>query len=389
MQRVIRLVLTALRRAYEFRHPQALRPYLEVIGGIVGLSLVLGLLGSYQDVLPPDALYLLLVLALALRWGLRVGLVSSLLSVAAENLVNPDQLPTRSLLRILVYLLTYTAVTVTVGLLASFHRAERLRAEEAAMHEKAAAEHQRRMVGILAHDLKAPLTAARGYVELALRSVDRGQNDHARKSLTVSLSQLDRLSGMITNLVEASRLEQEALKLSAVSLQEAIERAVTASAADQQHPILFDAMTAEGLAVRADGTALNRILDNLLANATKYSPPGKPVMVSVRGSRTDGEHLVIQTRVSDRGIGIPENEREMIFAPYYRGSNRGNAAGTGVGLYICRGLAQKMGGTLTYESNPGGGSVFVLALPSVGALDRVVATSPEVDEQRGVAVATH
>jgi K+-sensing histidine kinase KdpD len=71
--------------------------------------------------------------------------------------------------------------------------------------------------------------------------------------------------------------------------------------------------------------------------------------------------------VSDRGIGIAPEEADKIFAPYYRGANQPLATGTGVGLYICRELAQKMGGALSYEPRPGGGSLFRLRLAASAA----------------------
>lgn len=381
MRTVLERLTTLVQQAYAYRHPNAIRPYLEACVSIVSLSIFLKVAEPIQDFLPPDVLYLLLVMTLALRWGLRVGTVSSLLSVAAENIVNPDQIPTQSVGRALVYLLAYTAVTFTVGILASFNRAGRLSAQEAAMRERAAAEHQRRMIGILAHDLKAPLTAARGYIELGLRQHQDSQNTRTTHSLKIALLQLDRLTNMITNLVEASRMEQQSLTLHAVPLRDVLSRAVTTYSADV--PILFDALSAEGLAVRADLAALSRILDNLLSNAVKYSSSSQPIQLLIRPGVTPGNPTVA-IRICDRGIGVPPEEREQIFTPYYRGSNHGSATGTGVGLYICRVLAQKMNGSLHYEENPGGGSVFVLTLPLV-ALAGQRASSQAGDNQETAA----
>jgi signal transduction histidine kinase len=86
----------------------------------------------------------------------------------------------------------------------------------------------------------------------------------------------------------------------------------------------------------------------------------------------------VQIQVADPGIGVPAGEREKIFAPYYRGSNQHFAAGTGVGLYICRELAHKMGGSLRYAPNPDGGSLFRLRLERVASPPPAAAPAPSI-----------
>jgi signal transduction histidine kinase len=353
-------MVRAFRSAYEQRHPYRLRPFLECVASIGLLWAALALLEQGAGVVAPGSPYLLVILALALRWGLRVGLVSSLLAVLAEEIglpakaVGPAPVP-----HALTHFILYAAVALSVGVLASFYRRERLLAERAAEQERHAAEYQRRMVGILAHDLKAPITAVRGYMELARRHDRLGQRERADEALAIALGQVDRLTGMITNLVEASRIEQEALSLLAVALGPALNRLVTTFSSDPLHPLVVDILATEEIGVQSDPTALDRILDNLLSNAVKYSPEGGAIRISVRPH--DDSVLI---SISDQGIGVPIEEREKIFAPYYRGSNQHFATGAGVGLYICRELASKMGGSLCYAPNPGGGSLFTLTLIS-------------------------
>jgi signal transduction histidine kinase len=351
-------MVRAFRSAYEQRHPYRLRALLECVAGVGLLWAALAMLEKGAGIVAPGSPYLLVILALSLRWGLRIGLVTSLLSVLAEEfdlpaaVVSPAPVP-----HALAHFVLYVAVALSVGVLASFYRRERLLAERAAEQERHAAEYQRRMVGILAHDLKAPMTAIRGYMELAQRQGRVGQSERAERSLTVGLEQLDRLTGMVTNLVEASRIEQEALSLQAVALGPALDRLVRTFSSDPLHPLAVDTVTAEGVALWSDPLALDRILDNMLSNAVKYSPEGGAIGISVE--KRDGR---VRIGVSDQGIGVPPEEREKIFAPYYRGSNQRLATGTGVGLYICRELATKMGGSLTHAPNTVGGSLFVLEL---------------------------
>jgi signal transduction histidine kinase len=367
-------MVRAFRSAYEQRHPYRVRPFLECFVGVLLLWSVLAVLVRGAGVVAPGSPYLLLILALSLRWGFRVGLVTSLLSVLAEEfdlpsaLAGPAPVP-----HAMADFVLYAAVALAVGVLASFYRRERLLAERAAEQERHAAEYQRRMVGILAHDLKAPITAVRGYMELARRHERLGHRERADEALATALAQVDRLTGMITNLVEASRIEQQALALQPVALAPALERLATAFNSDPMHPLVVEALPAGAERVRSDPVALDRILDNLLSNAVKYSPEGGAIRISVQTH--DGS---VQIQVADPGIGVPAGEREKIFAPYYRGSNQHFAAGTGVGLYICRELAHKMGGSLRYAPNPDGGSLFRLRLERVASPPPAAAPAPSI-----------
>jgi two-component system sensor histidine kinase KdpD len=114
--------------------------------------------------------------------------------------------------------------------------------------------------------------------------------------------------------------------------------------------------------VVGDRDAAERILVNLLDNAAKYSPAGTGITVAVEPARD----WVVQVVVSDRGPGIPVDERERIFERLYRG-DRSRAAGAnhgaGLGLAICRALARGQGGDVTVRDRPGGGAAFVVTLP--------------------------
>ena len=355
-------LIAAYRSAYEQRHPTRLFPYLETAVAVALLGALLSLLSLGAGMAPPTSPYLLLILALSLRWGLRVGLAASLLSVEVERL----QAARAEVPYALDSLIVFASTALAVGLLASFYRGQRLRAERAAEQERSAAEYQRRMVGILAHDLKAPLTAVRGYTELALRA-SRQEAPRAANSLTIALQQLDRVTTMITSLVEASRIEQAALALRPIALAPVLQRAVAAVVAPR-HPVSIAWHVAPDAGVLADAGALERILDNLLANAVKYSPQGGAIVLDVRAfDAPGGERLRLQ--VIDHGLGVPAEERGRIFAPYYRGTNQDQAPGTGLGLYVCRELAQKLGGALSYEPNPAGGSIFALELAALRAAD--------------------
>jgi two-component system sensor histidine kinase KdpD len=112
--------------------------------------------------------------------------------------------------------------------------------------------------------------------------------------------------------------------------------------------------------VCADAVLLERVLVNLLGNAIRYSPAGEPPLVaaSEHGGR-------IELRVVDRGPGVPEEQREHLFAPFQRLGDRDTSTGVGLGLALSLGLTTAMGGTLSAEDTPGGGLTMTVTLPVV------------------------
>jgi signal transduction histidine kinase len=121
---------------------------------------------------------------------------------------------------------------------------------------------------------------------------------------------------------------------------------------------------APGLRVWADAGLVRQLFDNLLGNAVKYVDPQVRPHVDVRGRR-DGDWL--EVRVSDNGIGIPEDQRELVFERFHRAHDSGYR-GTGLGLAICRSIVDRHGGSIQAEAGPGAdGTTFVLRLPASSA----------------------
>ena len=115
-----------------------------------------------------------------------------------------------------------------------------------------------------------------------------------------------------------------------------------------------------------DRVRVERLIENLIENAAKYSPPDTPIEVHVRRNGTE-----VLVSVRDHGIGIPPHDRDRIFQRFERATNVDDRSypGTGLGLYICRGIAESHGGRIWVESEIGAGSTFHVALPATeGAL---------------------
>jgi two-component system, OmpR family, sensor histidine kinase KdpD len=237
---------------------------------------------------------------------------------------------------------------------------QRLSAEAEAAKPIAAADRMRTaLLTAVSHDLRSPLASAKAAIT-SLRSPDMhwDASDNAELLATADES-LDRLTRLVGNLLDMSRLQAGALSLfpRAVGLDE-----IVAMALDDLGPAGHDITVEipETLpAVKADPAILERVVVNLTENALRYSPAGKaPVLAaSALGDR-------VELRVVDRGPGIPEEHRDRMFVPFQRLGDNDNTTGVGLGLALARGLTEAMGGTLTAEDTPGGGLTMTVSLPA-------------------------
>jgi two-component system, OmpR family, sensor histidine kinase KdpD len=243
---------------------------------------------------------------------------------------------------------------------------ERSQLAEAAEAAKPLAEANKMRTALLAavsHDLRTPLASAKAAVT-SLRSPDvEWSPEDTGELLATADESLDRLTRLVENLLEASRLQAGAVKprLSPVALDDVVASAITELDAGPDRVKLTDLDSGDNgtPAVLADPALLERAVVNLLSNAVRYSPEGEPVVVTA--SQLAGS---VQLRIVDRGPGIPAEERERVFQPFQREGDRDNTAGVGLGLALSRGLVEAMGGRMIPEDTPGGGLTMVISLPA-------------------------
>ena len=237
---------------------------------------------------------------------------------------------------------------------------QRLAAEAEAAKPIAAADKMRTaLLAAVSHDLRTPLASAKAAIT-SLRSPDvRWDAADTEELLATADESLDRLTHLVENLLDMSRLQAGALSLfpRPSGLDEIVARAL-----DDLEPLGGDITVEipESLpAVYADPAILERVVVNLTENALRYSPAGKPPLIaaSALGDR-------VELRVVDRGPGIPEQDRERMFVPFQRLGDTDNTTGVGLGLALSRGLTEAMGGTLTAEDTPGGGLTMTVSLPA-------------------------
>jgi two-component system sensor histidine kinase KdpD len=219
------------------------------------------------------------------------------------------------------------------------------------------------LLNAVSHDLRTPIAAAKAAVS-SLLAGDVAWSEQDRKELLAAADgSLDRLTELVTNLLDLSRLQAGVLPvlLAPVGLEDVVARALD-HAAPHGAPVDND-VPADLPPVRADAGLLERVIANLVQNALRYSPPD--ARVTITGS-TLGD--VAELRVVDRGPGIPAAARDGVFAPFQRqGDAPTDGASVGLGLAIARGFTEAMGGAVTAEDTPGGGATLVVRLGLVRA----------------------
>jgi len=214
------------------------------------------------------------------------------------------------------------------------------------------------------HELRSPLTAIDGHAQLAQRYLAK---DFARAADSIGRirEQAGRMNRLINDMLDQSRVSAGALSLSVVTFDLGVATAITIGLHEHEDPPRITFTTPAAVRVQGDPERIAQIIANLLDNATKYSPPGSPIDVAL--TVLDNE---AQIRVTDRGMGVPQDERDRIFGPFYRTSRTRAVPGTGLGLHISRKIAEQHHGRLWMQSTGEAGSVFALALPLATGLGR-------------------
>jgi len=223
-------------------------------------------------------------------------------------------------------------------------------------------------VATVSHELRTPLTSIRGYLEI-MRDEEKGLSEEGRGFLAVIDRNSQRLLGLVTDLLFIAQAEadQFKLELSLFCLRELVDETI-ASAQPRAHAqqITLLARVGELAPVVGDRARIAQLLDNLLSNALKFTPPSGRVDVRLHRD-ADGSTVL---EVADTGIGIQQAEQSKPFERFYRTTTatRNAIAGTGLGLSIVKLTAEAHGGTASVESDEGKGATFRIVLPLLAEL---------------------
>jgi two-component system, OmpR family, sensor histidine kinase KdpD len=327
----------------------------------VGVTLlVVGLLHSTVVDLPAAILlYLVPIVLAASLWGRGPAITAVVASILGHDLLYVDPRGTFSIARadeaLGLVLLLFTAL-VTAQLAAAARRGAET-AREAAVARRSD-ELKTALLRAVTHNLRTPLASIKTSVS-GLRQPDAAFAEEDRAELLAEIEEeTDRLDRLVTNLLDASRLEAGGVTLRAhpQDVRELVEAVLERLRPRLRgRPVCVEAPD-ELPAVDCDYAQIDQVVTNLLENALLHTPPETPVLA--RLSREDG---MVRVEVEDRGPGIPPGERERVFRAFERGRTR--APGSGLGLTIARGFVEAHGGRIWLEDAPGTGSRFVFTLP--------------------------
>lgn len=218
-------------------------------------------------------------------------------------------------------------------------------------------------LSIASHELRTPVTSIKGYTQLAKTLIRENDLRTSDEYLEIALDQIDRMSRLILELLDVSRIETGRLEIRrepihwSAFVRSVVQRHQTA-VADRSFRLELPSISKE---VFGDRDRLEQVLTNLLENAVKYSPEGSAISATVRD---DGDRVV--TSISDQGIGIPNDELGQVFERFHRGRqvSATNYGGLGLGLYITKQIVERHGGSIWVESREGVGTTFYFSLPA-------------------------
>lgn len=223
---------------------------------------------------------------------------------------------------------------------------------------------RRELIANVSHDLRTPLASLQGYLETLTLKYDELDDDEKKHYLNITWQHSQRLRRLISELFELSRLESldTDLELEPVSMSELIQDVTQKFqlAANRKKITLSTHIPNEAAFVSADIGLMQRVLENLIDNAIKYTPQGGKVFVELINN-----HNGVGIRVTDTGYGIPKKDLPHIFERFYRVNKHRNTDGTGLGLAIANRIIKLHKSTIKVDSHPKTGTTFSFRLPGM------------------------
>ncbi len=233
---------------------------------------------------------------------------------------------------------------------------------------KVANEAKSEFVSLVSHELKTPLTAIRGYTDLMMTGLTGPVNDQQQEYMGTIVSNVSRMMTLIQDLTDISRIEtsQLTVRLQPIPLANVVSETIAGihSMAKHKNIEIELHMPSNIPLVMGDHNRLVQVLTNLVGNACKYSPPDTRVDVAVRCGRNQKGQSVVWCEVQDQGYGIAPDEQTKLFTKFFRSAdpNIRQSSGTGLGLFITKGLVELHGGELQFESELNKGTKFTFSV---------------------------
>ena len=305
----------------------------------------------------PDNVYVmlsvLLVVMAALLAGTGPAITVAITAVVGDDLVLSGRLPPLEQWKDEVI---FGTIAITVGLLVSAKRQQQMKAEQLARRERELRMERAAILATISHDVKNPLAVILGSARAGLREQAPENPRVFRRIESAALH----AAFLVDQLSDLHSLEGSGIPLdrSAADLRRTVEAAKDQMEALVRGHVLRYTAPAEPVTVDYDERRIQRVLQNLIGNAIKYSPDGGDIEISV--SVQDNEARVA---IRDHGIGIPASERGRVFERGYRANSVGAIPGTGLGLFISSEIVKRHGGSIFCYGASTSGTVFEIRLP--------------------------
>jgi signal transduction histidine kinase/CheY-like chemotaxis protein len=290
------------------------------------------------------------------------GRVIGVLSV--HNRTNPRAFSQNDL-KLLSALANYGAIALQNAWLHEAIKKHAAQTEVAYTELKELSQHKIEFMQDISHELRAPLTFIKGYVDLLREGIFGEIRLEQSEPLNIIARRTERIIRLVSDMLTLQRLESEGFELAEVNLTEIAYAAIEdARAAAQQAGLVIKTEIPKNLPTILGGPhQLSRVFDNLLSNAIKFSPYGGNVTVHIREERD-----LMNVYISDPGIGIPPDRLERLFDRFYRAdvSEGKRIPGSGLGLSIVKAIVEGHGGQMSVQSQEDQGSTFSFSLPKAG-----------------------
>jgi signal transduction histidine kinase len=220
------------------------------------------------------------------------------------------------------------------------------------------------LISTVAHELRSPLTSVKGFTATLLAKWDRFNDEQKRLMLETVNADADRVTRLITELLDIARIDSGRLTVrrQVVDLERVVRRHVAGLVASGEREDRFVVRAVPGLPeMWVDADKIDQVVANLLENAVRHGAGRVTVDIEPAGPDDGDAEPGASVTVTDEGEGISEEQRDRVFTRFWRSGRRG---GTGLGLYIVRGLVEAHGGRVAVGSSPAGGAVFRFVLPA-------------------------
>jgi signal transduction histidine kinase len=227
-----------------------------------------------------------------------------------------------------------------------------------------------KFVSVTAHQMRTPLSAIKWTFDMILHEQLGPVTGEQKEFLTKGFESTERMIHIVNDLLHVDHMEANKVdfKFAPLSLETLLDSVIFEFAnqvSSKKIHLIVKKPTSTLPAIEADDVKLRIVLENLIDNAIKYTPPEGNVSVTLSDQNLNSAQGMVEVIIADSGIGIPDSEKNKIFSKFFRASNaiRTEPDGTGVGLYISKDIIEKHGGAMWYENLPEKGTAFHVTLP--------------------------